>query len=343
MHPPRFWQAGAEPPRLLAPIARVTGWVTARRVARPGWVAGVPVICCGNVTVGGAGKTTVALDLGARLSAQGMGAQGQAVHFLTRGYGGSARGMTRVDSGATAAQVGDEPLLLAAVAPTWVSADRAAAARCALAAGADVLIMDDGLQNPTLQKTLSLLVIDGRTGFGNGHMLPAGPLRESVAAAAGRCGAAIVVGADQHGAIPMLPPGLLVLRARLVAGPGARALAGQKVLAFAGIASPDKFFNTLIEAGAEPIQRVAFADHHPYRPHEITALLQQAARAGLRPVTTAKDAVRLPPALRAQVHVADVTLQWDDTDALMALLKDALHVPRIDADGIGYAGEAVLL
>jgi len=206
-----------------------------------------------------------------------------------------------------------------------------------------VLIMDDGLQNPTLQKTLSLLVIDGRTGFGNGHMLPAGPLRESVAAAAGRCGAAIVIGADQHGAIPMLPPGLLVLRARLVPGPGARALAGQKVLAFAGIASPDKFFNTLIEAGAEPIQRVAFADHHPYRPDEITALLQQAARKGLRPVTTAKDAVRLPSDLRAQVHVGDVTLQWDDTDALMALLKDALHVPCIDADGIGYAGEAVLL
>ena len=162
---------------MLSPLAAVTAAATAHRVTRPGWRAAVPVICCGNVTVGGAGKTTLALDLGARLSARG-----HLVHFLLRGYRGVVRGPHRVTAGDTATMVGDEALLLAAVAPTWIGADRAASARAAVAAGAQVLVLDDGLQNPGLHKDLSLLVVDGATGFGNGRVLPAGPLREPVAA-----------------------------------------------------------------------------------------------------------------------------------------------------------------
>ena len=189
--PPGFWGRDGVLPRLLSPLAAVTAAVTAWRVARPGWRAPVPVICCGNVTVGGAGKTTVALDLGARLAARG-----RAVHFLLRGYGGSVRGPHRVAAGDTAARVGDEALLLAEVAPTWIGADRAASARAAVAAGAQVLVMDDGLQNPGLHKDLSLLVVDGASGFGNGRVLPAGPLREPVAAGAARCQAAVLIGPD---------------------------------------------------------------------------------------------------------------------------------------------------
>jgi tetraacyldisaccharide 4'-kinase len=316
-HAPAFWRRGGGQvlPRLLAPFAAVTAAVTAHRVARSGWRAPVPVICCGNVTVGGAGKTTVALDLGRRLVAQGC-----AVHFLIRGYGGRVRGPHRVASGDTAAMVGDEALLLAAVAPCWVGGDRAASAREAVAAGARVLVLDDGLQNPTLHKDLSLLVVDGATGFGNGHVLPAGPLREPIAAGAARCQAAVLIGADSSGAARALPAGLPVLRARLVPAPEAAALAGQRVLAFAGIASPEKFFATLAEIGCVLADQVAFADHHAFAERELAELLARAARLQAVPVTTAKDAVRLPDAIRAQVRVVEVALKWEETEVLEALL-----------------------
>ncbi len=190
MRAPEFWQSGGVLPLLLTPVSWVYAAATASRVRRVGWRAPVPVICCGGVTAGGAGKTPVALDLGARLLKRG-----RRVAFLTRGYGGAAGEMVRVDPAAhDAARVGDEALLLAELAPTFVSADRAAAARAAVASGADVLVMDDGLQNPGLQKDLALLVIDGGAGFGNGRVIPAGPLREPAAAAAARCRTAVLVG-----------------------------------------------------------------------------------------------------------------------------------------------------
>ncbi len=169
MRAPAFWQSDGVLPRLLSPLAALVAGATARRVAQPGWRAPVPVVCCGNAGVGGAGKTTLALDLGARLQRRGA-----AVAFLTRGYGGRVRGTARVGDGDDAAEMGDEALLLAAVAPTFVGPDRAAGARAAVADGATVLVMDDGLQNPGLVKDLAFLVIDGAAGFGNGRVLPAG-------------------------------------------------------------------------------------------------------------------------------------------------------------------------
>ena len=184
---PSFWSHDGPLARALSPLSAIGSALTAARVARPGWQAPVPVVCCGNVTVGGAGKTTLVLDLAQRLS-------GRDVHILLRGYGGASRGVHRVAPDDPVSLVGDEALLLAQVAPTWTSADRAASARAAIGAGAKILLMDDGLQNPTLTKTGSILVIDGRTGFGNGRVLPAGPLREPVAAAAARCQAAVLIG-----------------------------------------------------------------------------------------------------------------------------------------------------
>ena len=306
MRAPAFWDRDGPASRLLSPLGAVTAAITARRAGRPGWEAPVPVFCCGNATLGGAGKTTVALDLGARLRAQG-----RVVHYLSRGYGGQVRGLLRVNPLVHDARfVGDEPLLLAQVAPVWVGADRAAAARAAIKAGAEVLVMDDGLQNPSLRGRHSALIIDGGSGFGNLRLFPAGPLREPVRAAGGRCDLAMLIGPDEHGALAALPPTLPVLRGSLVPV-GAEAVAGQRVHGFAGIGRPDKFFDGLVQAGAVLTRCIGFGDHHRYTVAEVERLLRRAARDGAVAVTTPKDAVRISPVLRAQITVVGAAVQWE--------------------------------
>lgn len=313
---PAFWERDGGLATILSPLEGLTRALTARRVARPGWRANVPVVCCGNVTVGGTGKTTLVLDLAARLTGMGV-----AVHVLLRGYGGAAKGVHRVGTGDTAAVVGDEALLLAEVAPTWTGADRAASARAAIAAGARALLMDDGLQNPTLEKDLSLLVIDGASGFGNGRLLPAGPLREPLAAAASRCQAAVLIGADATGALSRLPAGMAVWRADLVQDAAIASLRGRRVLAFAGIGRPAKFFDPLAAAGAVVVERLPFADHHPYSAAEQQGVLARAKELAALAVTTPKDAVRLAPEVRAQVTVIGVGLAWEDAGAVDDALR----------------------
>jgi tetraacyldisaccharide 4'-kinase len=326
MRAPDFWsgESGGLAPLLLAPFSAVYAAATARRVARAGWHAPVPVICCGNATAGGAGKTTLAIDLGRRLAARGIN-----VHFLLRGYGGTIRAPTRVDPARhDSTQVGDEALILAAERPTWVAADRGLGGQAAVAAGAQAIVMDDGLQNPTLEKDLSLLTIDGNFGFGNNRIIPAGPLREPVAAAAARCQAAVLIGEDEAGALKRLPPRLPVLRARLVAGPEAAMLAGQPVFAFCGLANPRKFFATLTEAGAVLAGRQAYADHYPYDAEDLKELLAEADALRAIPVTTRKDFVRIPPAFRARVTVVTVRLEWQESAAIEAMLDPlASRVP----------------
>jgi 3-deoxy-D-manno-octulosonic-acid transferase len=322
---PAFWQHGTESlvPPLLAPLSPVVAGVTARRVARRGWRAPVPVICCGNAVVGGAGKTTLALHVMGLLRAKGLDA-----HALTRGYRGRAQGVLRVDPTTHgAAEVGDEALLLAAFSPTWRGADRAESAARAVEAGAQVLVMDDGLQNPTLQKTLSFLVVDGGFGFGNGRVLPAGPLREPVRAAAARSDAAVLIGKDETHACAQLPAQLPVLRARLVPAPEIAALQGKVALAFAGIGRPEKFFAMLEDAGVHLVERVPFPDHHPFTEADIGTLLRRARAAGAVAVTTPKDAVRLPVKLRAHVVTIGVGLVFEDPPALDALLDQCLKAP----------------
>lgn len=326
MRAPAFWSGEGSSilPLLLSPLSALYAAATARRMARRGWKAPVPVICCGNATAGGAGKTTLALDLGQRLAKRGI-----AVHFLLRGYGGRLKGPLRVDPARhDSRDVGDEALLLAAERPAWISADRGAGARAAVEAGAQAIVMDDGLQNPTLEKDLSLLVIDGNYGFGNGRIIPAGPLREPVAAAARRCQAAVLVGEDETGALRHLPPGMPVLRARLRPGPEAELLAGQAVYAFCGIANPRKFFATLQEAGALLAGREAYADHYPYDEGDLRELLAEAERLRAIPVTTRKDYVRIPPAFRPRVTVVTVRLEWEEPASIETLLEPlAARVP----------------
>ncbi len=326
MRAPAFWSGsgGGLLPTLLSPIAALYAGATARRMRQPGWQAPIPVICCGNATVGGAGKTTVALDIGRRLANRGV-----AVHFLLRGYGGKLKGPLRVDPAQHDSEaVGDEALLLAAERPTWISADRAAGARAAIEAGAQAIVMDDGLQNPTLLKDLSFLVVDGNYGFGNGHIVPSGPLREPVANAASRCQAAILIGEDEVAAQTQLPSGLRVLRAQLRPGPEAALLVGQPVFAFCGIANPRKFFATLQEAGAVLAGRSAFADHYPFDAGDMRELLAEAESLRAMPVTTRKDFVRIPAPFRARVTVLSVALEWDQPAEIEAMLDPlAQRVP----------------
>ncbi len=312
MNTPKFWVSDSLLALALSPLERITAKITANRMAEPGFTAKIPVICVGNAGVGGAGKTIVALDLLQRLPGTPFA--------LTRGYGGSLTGPVLVTPEHLARDVGDEALLLGAVAPVIVARDRAAGAQLAMAKGASAIVMDDGLQNPGLVKTLSLLVIDGGYGFGNGRLLPAGPLREPVEAAAGRCKAAVVIGPDTTRALKKLPANLPVLRASLAPACPVD-LAGVRVVAFAGIGRPEKFFDSVRSLGAEIVAPTPFPDHHLYTDADARRLQRLAIGLGASLVTTAKDFVKLPPALRAQTTVVTVQLVWGDEASLDKLLS----------------------
>lgn len=331
MKAPAHWQAGRGglAAALLTPVSWLYGAGAAMKqgFGPPPRQVPVPVICVGNVTAGGAGKTPVALDIAGRLSSMGL-----AVHFLSRGYGGRLKGPLRVDPAAhTAADVGDEPLLLAAAYPTWIGSDRGASAEMAVAAGAQALVMDDGFQNLTLAKTLSLLVLDGRFGVGNGKLMPAGPLREPLDAALARADTVVRIGADTCGIDARIGGHAPLLAARLQPGPEAAGMRGRRYLAFTGIGRPEKFFDTLEAAGVEIAGSAAFADHHPFTEREIADLRARAAGLGAGIVTTAKDIVRLAPQTRGGIDVLTVRLEWDDQGALDALLSPL-------ADGTPNAG-----
>ncbi len=330
MRAPEFWQGrgpwAQSAPSLLEPLGHLYDGVgrLRRALVKPQRV-NVPVICVGNVVSGGAGKTPTALAIAARLAARGL-----RPHFLSRGYGGRLRGPLQVDpAGHDAAMVGDEPLMLAVLAPTWVARQRPAGARAAEAAGAEVVVMDDGHQNPYLHKDLSLIVVDAAYGFGNGRVMPAGPLREPAAVGLARADAVVLI--EGPGSLPgiaaeiaALAPGRPLLRARLEPSISALPLAESAVVAFAGIARPEKFFATLEELGCQIVGRHAFADHRPYDPDTLMRIVEEAAAKGARPVTTAKDAVRLPPEARAMVEVVEVGMVFAEEAALDDLLANVM-------------------
>jgi tetraacyldisaccharide 4'-kinase len=322
---PAFW-ARRNPSLLaqtLAPLGALYGAVTAWRMTRTGLRVAVPVVCVGNFVAGGAGKTPAAIAIGRLLRESG-----ERVAFLSRGYGGASAHVIAVDPHVHgAAEVGDEPLLLARVAPCFTARDRRLAAEAAIAAGASVLVLDDGLQSPAVAKDFSFALIDGGAGFGNGLCLPAGPLRAPPAAQLPQVSATIFVdgvsdaSVNAHEAVSAKP----ILNARLEPDPFVAAqLRNQNVLAFAGIARPGKFFATLEALGAHVAVARGFGDHHRYSSTQLEALLTEAASLGLTPVTTEKDIVRLKPAYAGKIAALPVIMRFEEPDRVAALLAEVL-------------------
>ena len=322
---PRFWDNPPDRPgwqaRALAPLAMLYAGATERRVARGGGRrAGVPVVCVGNVSVGGVGKTPTAIALVERLSGRGVRA-----HVVSRGHGGSLPGPIRVDPRRhDAAMVGDEPLLLAAFAPVWVSKNRAEGARAAEDAGAEAIVLDDGFQNPSVIKDLSVVVVDAERGFGNGRVLPAGPLREP--AAAGLLRADLVLAIGEAAACRRFRRDLRglnrgpVLSGRLEPLKTGMDWRSFPVLAFAGIGHPEKFFRSLRGIGADVRHAEPLADHQPLPARLMRRLEADAASLGAQLVTTEKDAARLPESFRGKVLTLPVRLRIDDWEPLDAAL-----------------------
>jgi tetraacyldisaccharide 4'-kinase len=327
---PVFW---GTPPGLLANLLSPIGVAydatgRLRRAMSRSQRPAVPVVCVGNLVAGGAGKTPIVLALSVWLVQRGV-----PVHIVTRGYGGRLRGPVRVDpTRHDALAVGDEALLLAMRAPCWVARDRTAAVRAAIAAGAGAILLDDGFQNPAIVKALGLIVVDAGYGFGNGRVIPAGPLRENLSRGLARADAVVLLAAkgDTSGTERLRPAyGVPLLPAVLEPVAGER-LAGVRLLAFAGIGRPEKFFVTLRALGADLVGARAFPDHHPFRIAELEGLRHDAERAGARLITTAKDIVRVPSAQRAAIEVLEVEIRWLDPIALGRLFGPVVRSVHVD-------------
>ena len=344
MREPSFWWR--EPgiaARALAPLSAVYGAVAQARLRQRGCRVATPVVCIGNPTVGGAGKTPTALT-----TARILKEVGELPVFLTRGYGGILAGPIEVDPACHhAAQIGDEPLLLAHVARTIVAHARLAGAGTAMAAGASVIVMDDGFQNPSLHKDFSLLVVDERRGIGNGRVIPAGPLRAPLTAQLARAHALLLVGAPLRAggvAEEARKRDLPVLRAHMQPDREFIAALGRgRALAFAGIGDPEKFFATLADAGVAVAITRSFPDHHRYTRAEARALCEEADREGLVLVTTEKDLARLAgdneaAELAARAHALPVALAFEEEDTFKSLLLERLATARRTRNGQRAAG-----
>ena len=343
MRPPEFWRADARGRdaglalrAMLTPLSWAYAWAAAERLRRTvSRTAPVPVVCIGNLTLGGGGKTPIARAVRVKL--------GPGAHTLSRGYGGRIEGPLRVTPEMGAREVGDEPLLHARDGEAWIARDRLAGARAAAQAGARAIVMDDGFQNPALAKDLSLVAVDPAYGVGNGQVFPAGPLRERLADGLTRADAIVLLHpwtghswtagvspAEGGAAATSLPARTLsvqeewltgfakpILHARLEP---AGILPEGKLVAFAGLARPEKFFDTLAAMGAQLEEAVPFGDHHDYSEDDLDLLAQLAKERDAHLITTEKDAARLLPQWRARVAVLPVAARFADEAALDGLL-----------------------
>lgn len=316
MQTPEFWTKRGFLSSILQPFAAIYATATARRLkSRIPYKAECPVICIGNLTAGGTGKTPVSLSI-----AELLHSMGKNPYFISRGYGGALRNVIVNPKVHTPQQVGDEPLLLAEAAPAVVNPDRAGAAKLAISDGADCLVMDDGFQNPTLHKDLSFLVFDGNYGIGNGRVIPAGPLREPFDKGIKRAQAVIILGEDKkqiasqtdlpifYGEIKEENP----------------ETTNRNIVAFCGIGHPEKFFASLSKCGFNINRNFSFPDHHFYTHAELNSLIDFAQKNNLDIYTTSKDFVKIPPELRSHFKVLKIKIWWHNENALQNFLAQLL-------------------
>lgn len=312
MKTPEFWTKQSFLSDILQPLGKIYAAATARRLkSHTPYKSEYPVICIGNLTAGGTGKTPVSLSIAKML--RGMGKN---PYFITRGYGGSLYNVVVNRQIHTPQQVGDEPLLLAEVAPTVVNPDRAAAAKLAVANGADCLVMDDGFQNPTLHKDISFLVFDGNYGIGNGRVIPAGPLREPFNAGIQRAQAVIILGDDKHSVAKQTD--LPVFYGKIKEEQPK--ITNRNIVAFCGIGHPEKFFASLNKCGFNLVKTFNFPDHHFYTRSDLSSLIDFAQKNNLDIYTTSKDFVKILPELRSHFKVLNIKISWQDEAALQNFL-----------------------
>lgn len=322
MKSPKFWVKPTPTvlAKLLFPLSALYQKLHNRRLTKGiPHRANLPVLCVGNVTVGGTGKTPLCIAL-----AKYLQEQGKRVIFLSRGYGGKLKGPVQVNPEKhTYKDVGDEPLLLAQVAPTIIAKDRHQGLAIASYLGGDIIIMDDGLQNPSVHRDKSVLVIDGNVGLGNGMTVPSGPMREPLSQALSRVNAVVIMGGDSHGLEKMITensPHMPVVHAGVYAS--CKVPVGGAVVAFAGIGRPQKFFETVQALGYEIRKKIFYADHHPYTVGDMKKLQNLADRHTAKLLTTDKDKMRLSPELQNTVHVVNIEIRWQQDSDIQVLLGD---------------------
>ena len=318
MKTPAFWSGKNLLSSLLAPLGCLYALATAIRIkrGRPRKI-GRPVICVGNITAGGTGKTPTAVSIAGLLQTRGLNP-----FFVSRGYGGKLKNILVDIQKHSAAETGDEPLILARQAPVVINPDRVAAAQKALQSGAELIIMDDGFQNPGLRKDLSFLVFDGAAGIGNGLCIPAGPLREKLDDGLKRAQAVIILGEDKHN-LRALFPEMPVFHGRLAPIPPQ---SGKKeIIAFAGIGRPEKFYASLRELGFTLLKTLDFTDHHRYGAKELTEIINTAGRFNADIYTTAKDFVKIPLPLRPHFHVLEIEVRWKDAEKLTDFILEKIR------------------
>lgn len=312
MMTPKYWQNDNIISKLLTPVGFLYGLATKCRINLiKGYKAKIPVICIGNITAGGVGKTPISMALAQMLQQKGMHP-----YFISRGYGGRLNGVLVDLKTMTAKDVGDEPMMLATIAPTVVSSNRAKAAQIAEKHGADILIMDDGFQNPSLKKDISFLVFNGEIGISNGKIIPAGPMRESLESGLKRADAIILIGEDKTNICSKINKTIFKAHIKEVK-PDEKS---EKVLAFAGIGYPQKFYNSLMKCGLTIEKAYNFPDHHFYQKNELKALIKKANKRGLPIYTTLKDYVKIPGKFKEQFKVLHINAIFDEAENLLSFI-----------------------